>query len=534
MTDPTRRNDPGEEQRLKEALFGPELDQLHTLMQRYGDDTALAESVRRVIVDVLRKAGIQDHDRVAEALAPMVTETVAQEIPRQRGRIASALLPHASRLFVAGAGGIATGLARGVDAVASPLVWIQRVQGLVRGQRLGVVQLGRGLWLEGMALLHEASDADVFSDFDPATTQSLYAESTHHALTAGEPILLHFGDTHYWMIRLNGLVWLVAAHGGRSTTIGDDLARIFAGFSHRWRDSVDALGEERANPVLAATMARDLELRCRETLGTAPRDPLPRPRPWFGYTVLSLGLAAAIAWGGWLAWQNHQAQQIVARAEAALQDDPSLANLPLTIQYNGENNRLTVRGIVGSRDLPERVEETLRSAMQGRQLDVLLIAPPPLPLAPTPIARPTGNLEEQVRDLYGRLNAMQEQLAQASMQSWFAQQIVRFESGTDYFDPGLAQQQIQSVVQLFEDWPPEFNLRIVGYSDATGSDRIRESIALDRALTVMRELIAAGVPSDRLMAVGRADAKPLSFIQGDDSVNRRVEFEVYSPAALGG
>jgi len=172
--------------------------------------------------------------------------------------------------------------------------------------------------------------------------------------------------------------------------------------------------------------------------------------------------------------------------------------------------------------------------MQGKQLDVLLIAPPPLPLAPAPITRPSGDLEEQIRDVYARLNAMQEQLAQLSMQSWFAQQIIRFASDTEYLAPDLVQQQIQSIVQLFEDWPPQFNLRVVGYSDATGSDRIREEVALDRALTVMRELIAAGVPSERLMAVGRGDAKPLSLIHGDDSINRRVEFEVYSPAAAAG
>ena len=172
--------------------------------------------------------------------------------------------------------------------------------------------------------------------------------------------------------------------------------------------------------------------------------------------------------------------------------------------------------------------------MDGKQIDVLLIAPPAVPTPGRQIVQPSGDMENQVQDLYARLNALQSQLAQASMQTWFAQQIIRFDAGTDYFNPALVQQQVGAIAQLFRDWPPEFNLRIVGYSDNTGSEAIQERVALDRALTVMQALRAAGVPGDRLMAVGRGAAKPLSFIQGDESINRRVEFEVYSPAALGG
>ena len=536
MTDPTRRNDPGETERLKEALFGPELAQLRTLMQRYGDDAALAESVHRVIVDVLRKAGIEDHERVAEALAPAVMDTMEQEIPRQHNRIANALLPHAGRLLVSGAGGAVTGLARGIDTVASPVVWKQRVQARIRGERLDLLRLRPELWLERMALLHDSSTTPVFSQFDWATTQHLYDEATEHPMTAGEPLLLRGGDTHYWLVRLHGLILVVAAHGDQSTTVGDGVAQAFGEFCDYWRESIETLGGDEASPILAAAMARDLEIRCRKALGTAPGDPPPRRRPWFGYGVLALVLAALIGWGAWSAWHVYERQRVVAEAEAALQADASLADLPLTIRYDEERNRLTVRGVASSRDLPERVEQTLQAAMTGKQVDVLLITPPPAPAPPqgTAMEPLSGDLAEQVQQLAGRLSAMRDQLARVSLQSWFSQQIVRFESGTDYFDPGLVEQQVNSIAELFRDWPPDYNLRVVGYSDTTGSVEVQQRVALERALAVMQALIDAGVPRERLMAVGRGAAKPLSLVQGDDSINRRVEFEVYNPAAVGG
>ncbi|MCA8926558.1 MAG: OmpA family protein [Alphaproteobacteria bacterium] len=537
MTDPMRRNDPGEAERLKEALLGPELAQLRDLVQRYGDDAALAESVRRVIVDVLRKAGVQDHDRVAEALAPLVVETVAQEIPRQHSRIAHSLLPYANRLFALGAGGAVTGLARVVEAVASPVVWVQRLRGLVRGQPTGVVRLGRRLWFEGMALLSETRDIDVFSDFPPDRILSFRAAAAAHLRSAGDGLLLSNHQGYHWMVRLNGMVWVVVAHGGRAAGIGDRLAQIFGEFERHWHDTIEHMVDEPPGPVLAANMARDLEGRCRAAFGTAPGDPLPRPRPWFGYAVLAAGLAALVAWGGWQAWMARQDRQMVAEAEAALKDQPALARLPLSIRYDREGERLIVRGVVADRALPEQVESALKSAMPGRAVDVLLIAPPPVPKPVIREVKPaTGSTElaKQTADLANRLNAAERQIAQLNLQAWFDQQIIRFSTNIEFYDPALVDQQIQAIVGLFRDWPPEFNLRIVGYSDATGSAGAQDKVALDRALAVMKALIGAGVPPTRLMAVGRGATKPLSFIQGDNSINRRVEFEVYTPTALGG
>ena len=528
MSDRGRSNDPGEEQRLKEALLGAELAQLRDLVQRFGDDAALAESVRRVIVDVLRKAGVQDHDRVAEALAPLVVETVAQEIPRQKHRIADALLPQARRLVAAGFGGAIAGLARGIDTVASPLVWARRGNAVLTRQPVGSAQVGGGLWLEGAVLFHDPSGTAVFSDFSAARTRQFDAEADNPVLTASEPTLIHASSTPAWRVHGDGLTWIVAVQGRHGQAIGNEIGWIFQEFTDRWRETVAALGNQPPGPILSANLARDLEARCRTAFGMAPGDPKPKAKPWFGYAVLALTLAVLIAWAGLHYWEARREAAILASAQAVIDQDPRLARLPLNLRYDAEADRIVVRGIVGDRNLTEWVESALAAGLPDRAIDVLLIAPPPVPdTAPVPV--PGGQLEDRIQALVARVNALQNQFAPNIIQSWFSQRIVHFTSDTEYTDPGLAAEQFKAIAQVFKDWPPEFNLRVVGYSDATGSERGQDKASLDRALAVIGALIAAGVPRERLAAVGRAAAKPLSFIQGAGSINRRVEFEVYTP-----
>ena len=66
-----------QEEELKHLLLGAELDLLDRIEERcadlearVGDDASLRGSLRSVIVDVLRDAGVQDYERLATVLAP--------------------------------------------------------------------------------------------------------------------------------------------------------------------------------------------------------------------------------------------------------------------------------------------------------------------------------------------------------------------------------------------------------------------------------------------------------------------------------
>ena len=118
------RNEPDETAELKRLLFAPELELLDrvrertaALHHRVGDDLALTDSIRRVLADVLQQTTAEDRERVAAMLAPLILDTVRDEIRRSRQDAVAAIQPAAGRMVRAG---VADTLGGGLDALAWP------------------------------------------------------------------------------------------------------------------------------------------------------------------------------------------------------------------------------------------------------------------------------------------------------------------------------------------------------------------------------------------------------------------------------
>ena len=74
----------------------------------------------------------------------------------------------------------------------------------------------------------------------------------------------------------------------------------------------------------------------------------------------------------------------------------------------------------------------------------------------------------------------------------------------------------------------DLTIVIEGHADNIGSDEYNQKLGLRRAETVMKELAAQGVESERMSAASLGESKPL-LAQGTNwarAVNRRVEFQV--------
>ncbi len=82
----------------------------------------------------------------------------------------------------------------------------------------------------------------------------------------------------------------------------------------------------------------------------------------------------------------------------------------------------------------------------------------------------------------------------------------------------LCQVMLESDVPVF---------RIIGHTDAAGSDSYNQNLSLLRAQEVERYLVTdCGMPEDRLEAIGVGEAFPLDPNDPRSDVNRRVEFQV--------
>lgn len=78
------------------------------------------------------------------------------------------------------------------------------------------------------------------------------------------------------------------------------------------------------------------------------------------------------------------------------------------------------------------------------------------------------------------------------------------------------------------DWQDFEAIIVIGHSDRTGSKELRERIGVARASAVGEMLMAYGVPSRLIRAVGASDREPLLATPDHvaDPRNRRVEIRI--------
>ncbi len=78
---------------------------------------------------------------------------------------------------------------------------------------------------------------------------------------------------------------------------------------------------------------------------------------------------------------------------------------------------------------------------------------------------------------------------------------------------------------------PDLRVKIIGSASQSGSAATNERLALERAAKVRDFLVQAGIPADRIEAVGVGNREPLADPTSAENLarNRRVEFFLFSP-----
>jgi len=91
----------------------------------------------------------------------------------------------------------------------------------------------------------------------------------------------------------------------------------------------------------------------------------------------------------------------------------------------------------------------------------------------------------------------------------------------------LGKGQVHMAAQRLKE-KSDLTVVIEGHTDRIGSDEYNQKLGLRRAQTVMKELTAQGVASERMSAASLGESKPLLGQETDwaRAVNRRVEFQV--------
>jgi len=108
----------------------------------------------------------------------------------------------------------------------------------------------------------------------------------------------------------------------------------------------------------------------------------------------------------------------------------------------------------------------------------------------------------------------------------FTQGNIRFDTGRATIDRdslGLLDRLVETASRC-----PSTAIEIAGHTDATGDDAANQALSEKRAQAVVDYLIRAGLPAERLTAVGYGSSHPVASNDNEDgrAQNRRIEFVV--------
>ena len=89
---------------------------------------------------------------------------------------------------------------------------------------------------------------------------------------------------------------------------------------------------------------------------------------------------------------------------------------------------------------------------------------------------------------------------------------------------------LSSVAKVFKEYDQNL-IKVVGYTDSTGGDKINIPLSKKRADSVANFLIFQGVPAQRMYAAGRGSADPIASnsTKAGRAKNRRVEINLLPP-----
>jgi len=542
------------EDELKALLLEGELSLLDRLQEetrrlgsRIGDDEALRDSSIRVIADVLKQAGVRDHQRMADALAPLVLQSLRQEIRNSRDLMVDALYPITGRLVAAAVRSAfrqhMQALDKRLNATLSLTRWKLRLEAWATGQSEAALLLRRyppfllqELFVidrgAGVLLARSSGDPNVAAEVDPDGPQPLDSDLVGAMLTAilsfvsdtfgadgGDLRRLAFGDGDLFLRTSPAIIIALKTSGTPPPGFDEQLDPEVFGILERWGDdlrdqdgALDETTEKSLAADLAATVARMSEIQ----------DETGRRTPVGAYVVVMLVIVAIAGLIGWSWWEESRIAAVREKAAAAIATEEALQGFPVETRFDPATRVVTLTGLFPDQTAIDRTEQALGA--------VLASVEPPVSVSRGPVAALPPPVEIPPFPPIPKPYVPPPPTALENLEAWVDRNIVILgETGR----PALAAQwgRLQELVSLMAETDPAVRLRILAFADPeSGTPTGRRRQAQEDGEAVRSLLADLGIDPRRLSVAARAGADPLTTDPALAHTNRRIAFDIAYPA----
>ena len=560
MVDPLD-NLPSSEQ-LRRLLLQDEQERLDRLEARYGDDDALTTSLVPIIADVLRGAGVKDYRRLADALAPIVLQSIKTEIHNSRDMMVDALYPITGRLVAAAVRNafkdLVDQLNDKLDKSLSVDRWRAKIKAKVSGRSEAEILLSEGAAFEivdlflinrqsGLLIAQAGPDADqggVDSQLLSSILTAIMAFVRDAMSQSSEQDLrtLHVGDVRLHLQVSPGAILAIKTRGPPPAGFDTALSETFYAFLSRWGNVLSDPDQIESHDERALT--EDLEARFQSLL-KAKQSNFKSSSNKGAILLGSLAMIAAL-WLGWAFYKGWSNDRIEAAAHTLIVQQSELSGYPIEASYDRGDNTLVVSGLFPNRDaietLQSELEITIPDVAVFMNVGTLPDSAPDLSGIPTNVDLTksqeslrdelTSVIDDRIGIFSGDIAEIEQrlptqgELEHDTIRTWLERQSLRFANDSTFDDETLANLVLDQIAARFPSLPEDIGLRVVGYGDDLGEESVSARVSRARAALVASRLSALGIPSDRLQVVGRGEEKRIGEVDGPGSVNRRVEFEL--------
>ena len=179
-----------------------------------------------------------------------------------------------------------------------------------------------------------------------------------------------------------------------------------------------------------------------------------------------------------------------------------------------------------SKDVAQVAEEL---SVQAERLATLTIAanqafavkPPPQVIQPAPQPPPPD--PPPATTIIQKM-APPELTPRQKLRNWVDANAIFFSTAIDYRDEARANAKLDELADLLKG--NDILVRVIGFTDEKGRHDQNLTLSAERAQKVAQAVVERGVSPSRVVAIGRENALVLSPVVGQESPNRRVQFEV--------
>lgn len=537
--------------------------------------TAITQQIKDSPQDVAKALGPEmamaikeqirlDRNSIAQVLAPEMGRTIKEQIRLERDAMVDALYPVIGNT-------ISKYMTEAIQAINDKVANALSVEGVERKIRAKVQGVSEAELIlkesipcvvQAVFLIHKASGL-VIAESQEEGDYRLESEMVAGMLTAirsfvndcivkpgeiSELSEIEYGDSKI-ILEVGGYCYLaVIVKGNPSQAFIKKMQKIVTTIILDYEQPIQEFDGDPANvpPRIQELVDQLIESKVPK----ADRKP---------YALLGLflggGILMLVVWMGFFYYSSTQ-RRIQSQVAEALSSAPELAVYRLDVK--AKRNRVIVSGKLPNPELRQRAQAIAATAAGDRTLENQIIAvdvPPDSTLVRGEVARVsevfnqrngveiTANYEDRTVTIAGTVMEMSqaEQIVEGFQQIPGVNSVVstlKLDPVTIqtriYFDAGSAQlnpsyEPTVATLKEFLEQYPDKHLRIIGHSDRTGSRRINERLALQRAQAVQTALIQLGIQPTRLEAIG--DSNPPQDVDSSQPklLGRVVLFEPITP-----